>query len=1091
MKNVRLTLRPRRLLAGSLRQALLAAAAILLLPVAGMTQETTSAIRGKIFDEAGATVAGAEVVVEDTRTGVVRRYTSNNTGSFYASRLPVGGPYRVTVGGNKSVMVDSIGLGDTYNLTINLQEDVAVEEIVVIGQTAEMVDVASGPASIFSSYEMETAVAFDRDIKEVYSHDPRLSLDTDGFQMNCGGQHPRFNSVTLDGVSQNDRFGLNTNGYSTATGMPFPYAGIEQVVVELAPFDVTYSGFSACNINAVSRSGSNEWEFGVFYEYTDDNLRGDRLGGVGNFDSLPYEETTRGFSFGGPIIQDRLFIFAAYEEAEFPRFLAQGYAGSGNGVERPWLSEANYNRIVNIANSVYSYEPGGLPGDGTQTNETYMTRIDWNIAERHNAALIYNYFDGPQTRSSDSDSNEFEFPNHYYVKGAEMETITARLNSQWTDAFSTELYYSHAKMTDSQVTVGPKDFADMQITVETDTGRNTVYLGADDSRQANALNYESDFLRLSGEYLLGDHVITAGYEQEDLQVFNLFVQHSRGGEYDYFDDSFGTDPGCFAPGVTAQDRLDDTPGLGCEASGIDRFELGRPSRIYYGSGGGTNNANDAAANFGNVLHSVYLQDEIFFDQHNLTIVAGLRYEWFTSDDRPVFNQTFTEANGIRNDANIDDLDLVMPRFGFTWGIRDDLELRGGIGLYAGGNPNVWLSNAWSNDGLTNAQFQFNYFDSATVLPGFEDTLDLVGSGRPGYDVPQEMFDAVAAVSPSDANDSNIVLIDPNYKQPSQWKFALGATYDLPFGDITADFDILHTQAQDTAYYVDLSQEVVGTTTAGQPIYDYVTGEDNYMLTNSSDDGSSTLVSAMFNKSFDFGLDLSVGYAYTRAKDVSPMTSFTAGSNFTGIAVLDINNPFAGVSNYVVPHRFTLRASYADEFFGDNTTRVTLYGVRQEGQPGSYVMGSGDLEGDGFAPRHLLYVPTGPNDPNVVFGNNFPLSAFSSFVAENGLSAGFQSRNNVHAKWSTRFDLMMSQEIPLFVDDLKGDFYLKIYNLGNLLNNEWGHQWDAQFSPQEVVDVSINEAGQYVFDSFSSPDINDLQEFRSLWEIKAGIRTSFR
>ena len=704
-----------------LKQALLAGVALLMLPVAGFTQDTTSAIRGKVFDDAGNAVAGATVVVEDMRTGVERTLTTNNTGSFYAARLPVGGPYQVTVGGTKSVVVDTIGLGDTYNLTINMQQAAAIEEIVVIGQTAEMVDVAAGPAATFSSFDMENSVAFNRDIKEVYSHDPRLNLDTDGFQMNCGGQHPRFNSVTLDGVSQNDRFGLNTNGYSTATGMPFPYDGIEQVVVELAPFDVTYSGFSACNINAVSKSGTNEWEFGVFYEYTSDDWRGDKIGGVGTFSSLPYEETKQGFNFGGPIIQDRLFVFGAYEEAEFPRFLAQGYAGSGNGVERDWLSEADYNRIVNIAQNIYGYDPGGLPGDGSQTNETYMLRVDWNVSDNHNVAAIYNYFDGPQTRSSDSDPNEFEFPNHYYVKGAEMETMTVKLNSQWTDALSTELYYSHAKMTDSQVTVGPKDFADMQITIEGESGRNTVYLGADDSRQANSLNYSSDFLKLSAEYLVGDHVITAGYEQEKLDVFNIFVQHSRGGEYDYFDDSFTNDPACAA--LTPQERMDGVSG--CSPSGIDRFELGRPSRIYYGSGGGTNIPTDAAASFGNTLHSFYIQDEIFFDSLDLTIVAGFRYETFSSDDRPVFNQTFADANGLRNDANIDGLDLIMPRLGFTWGARDDLQLRGGVGLYAGGNPNVWLSNAWSNDGLTNAQFTLNNFGGDfTVLPrhaGFDAT----------------------------------------------------------------------------------------------------------------------------------------------------------------------------------------------------------------------------------------------------------------------------------------------------------------------------------------------------------------------------------
>lgn len=1063
----------------------LAFCALIAVPVAGFAQETTSAIRGKIYDESGGAVADATVVVEDLRTGIERFYTSNDTGSFYAAKLPVGGPYRVTVAGNKSVTVDSIGLGDIYNLTINLQSAAAVEEIVVIGQAAALVDVAAGPSATFSAYDMETAVAFDRDIKDVYAIDPRLNLDVDGFSVNCAGQHPRFNSVTLDGVSQNDRFGLNSNGYSTATGMPFPYAGIEQVVVELAPFDVTYSGFSACNINAVSKAGSNEWEFGAFYEYTSDDYRGDKIGGIGDFVSAPFTEDKYGVSVGGPIVQDRLFFFAAYEKAEEPRFLAGGYAGSGNGEERPWLSEADYNRIVDIANNVYNYDPGRQPSDGLLDNEKYMARLDWNITDKHNAALIYNYFEGSEDRASDNDSNEFEFTNHFYTKGAESETLTLKLNSQWTDAFSTEIYYSSAEMNDSQVTNGPPGFADMQISVGGRTG--TVYLGADDSRQANALNYDSDFLKLIGQYLVGDHVITAGYEREELNVFNLFVQHSRGGEYDYFDDSLDNPAGCEL--LDAQGRLDDPT---CSLSGIDRFELGRPSRIYYGSGGGTNVAADAAANFTNTQHSFYIQDELFFDELDLTVVAGFRYETFTSDDRPVFNQTFAAANGIPNNVNIDGLDLVMPRLGFTWGMREDLQLRGGIGLYAGGNPNVWISNAWSNDGLTNAQFQFSYFDANTVLPGMPDSLPLIGAGRPGFDVPQEMFDAVAAVTPADANDSNIVLIDPDYKQPAQWKFALGATYDLPWGDVVADFDILHTRGVDSAHYVDLSQEIIGTTSLGQPIYDFVNGANNLMLTNSDEDGTATMVSMMLRKDFDWGLDLTFGYAYTEAEDVSPMTSSVAESNYENLATLDINNPPPGPSNYVVPHRFTLRASYANEFFGDNTTRFTLYGFSQEGQPQSFVMNGGDLEGDGFFGRHLLYVPTGASDPNVVFDPAFDQAAFFAWAAQNGFGPGFVGRNATHAKWSSRWDFAASQEIPTWDDDFKGLVYLKIYNIGNLLNDDWGKQYDAQFFSLEVVDASIDAGtGQYIYESFTDRDLNDLLETRSLWEARIGVEFNFR
>jgi hypothetical protein len=1066
---------------------------IIAVPVAAFAQGTTANIRGKILDPSGSPVANATVTVTDTRSGNVRTVSSSADGTFLATRLLPGGPYLVTVNDVKTIDVPLISVGDTHNLTVNLQQAVEIEEIVTIGQTADMVEVAAGPTATFNLADLENAVSFSRDISDVYGIDPRMMIDNDedGFGVNCAGKHPRFNNVTLDGVSQTDRFGLNENGYSTAVGMPFPYDAIEQIAVELAPFDVTYGGFSACNINSVTKSGTNDWEAKAFYEYSNEGFRGDRIANDDrDFSRESYEKTYIGFNFGGPIIQDKLFVFAAYEETDEPRFLKRGYDGSGNGEERPWLSQADYERIDSIAQNIYGYDPGGQPGDGKQESEKYMLRVDWNITDDHNAALIYNYFDGFQARDSDGDDDEFEFANHFYRKGAESETITMRLTSQWTDAFSTELFYSTNEMNDSQVTVGDPDFADMQISVGGRDG--TVYVGADDSRQANRLGTESDYLKIAANYFVGNHIITAGYDRESLEIFNLFVQHSNGGEYDFFDDSDANDPACAA--LTAQERLDDVLGLGCQPSGIDRFELGRPSRIYYGSGGGTNVAADAAANFTNNLNALYIQDEIFFDQYDLTLVLGLRYEFFDSSDRPRFNQTFTTANGVRNDANIDGLDLLMPRIGLTWGVRDDLTLRGGIGLYSGGNPNVWISNAWSNDGLTNAQFRNNYFDSATVLPGSPDSLVLSGDQRPGYDVPQEMVDDVLAVTEADANDSFVVSIDPNYKQPSEWKFALGGTWDMDFwGGMTLDFDYLHTRGNDPAYYVDLSQSIVGTTSAGMPIYDYTNGADNYQLTNSSEEPVSNVISLVLRKEFDFGLDVLLGYAWTEAEDVSPMTSSVAGSNFDNTALNDINNPPAADSNYVVPNRFTLRLDYEKAFFGDNLTRFTIFGFFNEGQPQSYVMNGGDLEGDGFFGRHLLYVPDGPSDPNVIYGPDWDATTqadFDAFVAANGLGPGFQSRNEHNTGWSSRFDLRISQEIPL-PSDFVGRVYFKVYNLGNMLNDDWGEIVDAQFFSPEIVNVDVDgTTGQYIFNSFSDRSIERTYVNRSLWEARLGIDIKF-
>ncbi|MBX2858803.1 MAG: TonB-dependent receptor, partial [Cellvibrionaceae bacterium] len=834
-------------------------------------QSTFSSIRGKVSDEQGQAQSNVSVSVEDTRTGVVRSYTTNASGSFFASNLPVGGPYKVTVGDREPVLVEYLGLGDIYKLNLSAA-DVYEEEILVLGTVNAPVDTASGPAATFTSTDLRENLALNRDIKDVYSLDPRLSIDDPsrgGGSLNCAGKHPRFSSVTLDGVSYNDRFGLNDNGYATASGMPFPFDAIENVAVELAPMDVSYSGFSACNINAVTKSGSNEWHGTAFFEWSSDDLRGDSVfiegEAVDTGDDQAFDERKKGIAFGGPIIKDKLFFFAAYEDTTSPRFIASGHQGSGNGEEREWLSQADFQRIQQIAQEVYDYDPGGQPGNGVLEEQKYMLRSDWSINDQHNASFIYNYYDGTEDRASDSDDNEFEFANHFYVKGSESITYTAKLTSQWSDALSTELYFSTTEMKDSQVTVGPKDFAEMQISVGAD---NVVYLGADDSRQANSLNTQSDYFKVNAQYLWQDHLFTAGFEREKLEIFNLFVQQSRGGEYRFFNDENAINNPSACDNLSAEQRRDNPD---CALTGIDNFELGLASQTYYSSGGGSNIATDAAANFSNTLNSLYIQDEFYYAPASLTLVGGLRYEFFTSDDSPNFNPVFTEANGVRNDANIDGLDILLPRLGATWEAADNLVVRGGIGRFSGGNPNVWISNAWSNDGVTKVDAQDRAGLSLFDIP-------LGGAGRPGYDVPQQLLDFVGSVTPEDGTNNGVVLLDPNYKQPSEWKYSLGADYFFDNG-IKLQGDLLYSELKDSAIYVDLSQSVVGRTRTDQPIYDYTNGTDNLMLTNSQRDADSYTLSLIASKSFDFGLDAMLGYAYTEGEDISSMTSAVAGSNF--------------------------------------------------------------------------------------------------------------------------------------------------------------------------------------------------------------------
>jgi hypothetical protein len=1074
---------------------LLPIAAVLLLPLLAQAQDTASAMRGRVLDESGNPLGGASVVVLDMRTGNDRSFQTNASGTFLATNLPVGGPYRVTVNGTQSVDVASIGLGDTYNLTISMGEE--IEEIVTFGQQSQMVETAPGPSATFSFEDMDSAVAFNRDIKDVYAIDPRLNLD--GFQINCAGKHPRFNSITLDGVSHNDRFGLNTNGYSTATGMPFPYDAIEQVSVELAPFDTNYGGFSACNVNAVTKSGSNEWEAGVFYEYTTENYAEDKLDGASVRSGESYKETKQGFSFGGPIIKDKLFIFAAYEESEEPRNLTSTPAGGSGGVEKPWFSQADFNRITDIAQNIYGYDPGGQGGNGAQTTENYLVRLDWDINDAHNVALIYNYYDGVQNRNSDgypeSDPNEFEYANHRYSKGSISETYTAIFRSQWTDSFSTEFFYTDSRMDDSQVTDGPKDFGDHQIQIG--LFENTVYLGADDSRQANSLYTDTAFLKLTAEMLVGDHVISGGYEAEDLEVFNIFVAQSKGGEWDYRDYSGDNPAACDA--LDAQGRYEDwllgAAGIGCFMSGIDAFELGRPYSVDYQNAGTTNNPLDAAALFSNVLHALYVQDEIYFPNQDLTLTAGLRYEWFTSSDTPNYNQNLFDAIGIRNDTGVDGISLVMPRVGFTWGFSDELTLRGGIGLFSGGNPNVWLANAWSNDGIASVFRRGTYTNNTTRTSAsiFDGTLPTI-AGPVGGAIPQEQFDYVAGISRDNGSNSGVNMIDPNYEQPREWKLALGGTWQMPWWGVTADIDYMYTNLEKGALYVDVSQEIVGETLAGAPIYANIpgAGDDNLMLTNSKRNAKGQVFSVVFNKEFDWGMDLMLGYAWTDAEDTGSMTSFTGPSSFENVATNYINDPRAATSNYSVKSRLTMRASFAREFWDDNTTRFTLMGYYGSGQHGTYTMSSDDVLQDEFSDRNPLYVPNGPSDPNAFFTNAADEAAFFDWAKNKGLKRGqFVGRNSIDSKVSSRFDLRVDQELPLFMDDLKARAFLKIYNFTNMLNDSWGRQNDARFDSASVVNVELDPSGAYEYTSFNPQGVNTQQDIDSVWEMRLGLEVNFR
>jgi len=1099
---------------------------VLAVPLSVVAQEQTSSIRGTVNSADGSPAAGATVRVTDTRTGSGRSSTTNESGTFTATALKIGGPYTVTISasGHASQTITDVyvALGDVYTFGVTLSSE-AVEEIIVTATAMKTVQVALGPSATFTFQELQDAPAINRDITDVVRIDPRIHVDEAGNRgdsIHCGGAHHRFNSLTVDGVRLNDQFGLNSNGYPTAR-QPFPFDGIQQVAVEMAPFDVQYGGFTACNINAVTKSGTNEFHGQIFYDYTDDGFTGDTLEGT-PVDLGSWSRERYGVSIGGPIVKDKLFFFAAYEFLDDVDVFARGPSDApAAGTFVQGVSQAQLDRIKDIALNVYGYDPGEVVRNLPVEDEKILLKFDWNINDDHRAALTYMYNDGFNIAESDGDSDEFEFSKHYYERGAELESFAAQWFANWTDNFSTELRVSAIDLINRQINIGDNDFGEVQIRTFQNGSRATIYLGADDSRHTNKLNWETFGFKLTGQYVLGNHTFSGGIERDDLEVFNLFVQESEG-EFEFESGAF-----CDA---------DTTPGGGdgdgaYEDGCIDAFEQGRPDDITYESGAGTNDPVTAGVTWGYEINSAYLQDEITFLDGDLTVVAGLRYDWYTSDDLPTENQNFIDRNGFTNADNFDGESLLQPRLGFSWEATDRLTIRGGVGVYSGGNPNVWLSNNYSNNGILTAEADDSDIPEAPFGPGSADTIFTIantGDGRPIWNVPQAMFDDVA----NNVGNFGVNAIDPNFEIPQATKFALGATFnfDYPgrwYDGFIASADFQYSEGKDDAIVIDGTLEQIGNAADGRPLYRNINRADSdcdagptapgcgqrlfaadYILTNvKSGQSEQTTFSVGLSKSHEWGLDWTLAYTHTDADDVSPMTSFVAFSNYALISVSDPNNPGQATSNYEFSDRITLRLQYSANWFSDLRTSFTVWGAANAGRPTSIGFQDGGFTfGDIVDDRHLLYVPTGPADPNVVFGPNFDTDAFFEFVNASGLAAfagGIAPRNFAKSSWWTKFDVRIEQELPGFSADHRFAAFLLIENFGNLLSDDTGVLYETSFprfqgavsvpntGPPFFNDAGIDPTtGQYLFDRFNPPAGQSRAADASLYEVRFGISYRF-
>ena len=979
----------------------------LVTPVA-QAQEITAEVRGVVVNTSGAPLEGATVVVTSRATGISKTVEAGANGSYSVRGLPAGVAYDVEVkatGLQKSMTQNvTLAVGQSAVLNYNLS---SVEEVVVTGSQVVLAETAIGPNAIFDLASLQESPAINRDIKDVIAQDPRMFVDvTFNDAVQCNGANPRFNSLTVDGIRLQDGFGLNSNGYPTQR-MPFSYDALSNVAVELAPMSVVYGGFSACNINAVTKQGANDMFGSAFYEYASDQFRGDKLEG----DSIAqqaYTESKAGFELGGSLIEDELFFYVNYEKYDGADINSRGALGSG-AVNEVLVTQAELDRIAQIARDVYQYEPGTSVAEAFDfEDEKYLAKIDWYATNTQRLSMTYMYNDSFNFSPSDGAPNEFEFSRHFYKRGAELTSYVLNLYSSWTDNFETEIRYSFSDVDFLQQAVSGNDFAEFRI----ELSDVDVYLGQDDSRQANSLNWEIEQFVARGYYSLEDHRITVGYERDTNDMYNLFYQH-----------------------VDTEVRFD----------GIDNFEAGIADRIYYGNAFSGNEL-ETAAEWGYAINTFYIEDEWQVNS-DLSVSYGLRYDYYETSDKPALNSDFLQEYGYPNTANVDGMDLLMPRLGFTYDLSDSMQLSGGIGLFSGGNPNVWYSNVYSNTNTSAVQTS----DRGDIdLFALEYTLCESGVPvcGPGWGVPTYLQETVASGSGS---NFEIVLMDPDFDTPSDWKYALSLSWETDAGYlIVADAQI--TRGKDTAIYKHGDLEQVGVTEDGYPDYDSVR-MPSFVLTNSSVGNESESLAVSVFKEFENGLSMRAGYAYTDARDVNPMTSSVAYSNYTNRAFFDPEEEVLSRSNYSMTHRFTSVLNYSTEIIGNYSTRFSLFAQANSGYPYSLTLstGGGTIGAYGFTPY---------------------LGFKENVLVEPG------TRNDKEGDSWTKADLKITQELPAFASDHRAQAWFVIDNVTNLLNDEWGVLYKVSF-PYGVTQDQI--------------DNNQYQSRNggvSLWEMKIGVKYNF-
>ena len=1011
-----------------LNKWVLAAFIMLIVPFGvTMAQETSASMNGTIVDSDGNPLSGAEVSVTHEPTGQVKTVTTGDAGRYSFRGLRVGGPYEIEV--SKS----GFSTAEEGNIFIKLGEDRAINAVLVEDaislDTVKAVGVAAqsatfnpdnmGTGTTITGDQITNLPTVDRNIQDFVRLDSRINIR--GFEdgISVSGVNNRFNQISIDGVSISDPFGLEAGG-SPGLSQPFSLDTIAELNVQLSPYDVTLSNFTGANINAVTKSGTNEFTGRVAGYYTNEDFqRSDE-----DFTKEVYSVTV-----GGPIVKDKLFFFLAYEKEETTEL------GNTTNVDDALIQE-----VADISRNVWGFDPGvaNAPRNQVIEEESVVLKLDWNINDYHRASFKYQNNEDSDPIYADFGGSNASLSSHWYDNNFENKSYNLNLYSDWTANFSTEIRVSSSEF-DKQ----PNNNSRLpQVEVEVGDGQS-VFLGTELFRHANVLNVNTDVFYAEGNYFMGNHSLTFGVDWREQDIYNQFVFASLG-EYVF--------------------------------ESIEDYRNGIHDFYQLRLGSDPNNPVPAAewswANTG-----LFIQDN-WAVTDRLTLQYGLRWDKPDVDEPPRLNEDFLAAFGFPNNGVIDE-GVLQPRIGFNYDMSDEryMQIRGGVGLFSGGTPNVWLTNSYTNTGGDISTYR-NFGPDVIFTPDPDNQPIFSGSATQDVDV-----------------------LDPDFKAPTKLKSNIAVDVELPWYGLIATAELEYIKDRDAVHFQHLN--------LGDPTGSLPDGRLSYLCNPT--DFSDTRGDARCNGNPDFNdvlyltntdkgdtkratisLELpqtehwyaKAAYTYTDATEVSAGTSSRAISNWNNTPAFNPNEVLEATSAYEVENSFRFFVNYRKMFFGDTYTNIGLVWESRDGEPFSYTYGN-DINGDGIRDNDLFYVPM-PDE--YTLSDPTQAAEFEAFLRSSGLEAyrgQVAPRNAFKVSRVNLWDLNVSQELPAW-GPVRATLFFNVKNLGNLLDSDWGQVYTASFDGESIANIENIDNGVYELDFFGAPRFFTSGN-QSQWRAQLGFR----